>query len=63
MPLTQLDYTAHRTLQRALHDHLVEVQWAGREVHPRPIGWAEVGDALDAAVAALEAAGYRVVKT
>lgn len=62
MALTQLDYTAYRTLQRVLHDRLAEHQWEGREVHPRPVGWHDIGHALDEAVSALEAVGYRVVK-
>lgn len=62
MALTTMDYTAYRALQRAIHDHLADVQWQGRFQHPRAIGWGDVGLALDEAIVALEAAGYRVVK-
>lgn len=62
MAVTQMDYTAYRALQQAIHDRLAEHQWVGRERHPRPVGWVQVGEALDDGIAALEAAGYRVVK-
>lgn len=61
MAITTLDYAAHRALQRAIHDHLVDVQWDGRITHPAPIGWHDVGAALELAVQALEGAGYRIV--
>jgi hypothetical protein len=61
MALTQVDYTAYRTMQEVLHRRLDAAQGPAYSI-PRLITWDDVGVALDDAVEALETAGYRIVK-